>query len=115
LPGLRVPGDQRQPQSLPSHLVEVLPFGDGAQNVGDNSGTQIFVVYLNCISYPLPVLSYDMLGCLIFCDMCHKKSLYASLVDTCIGDVFRRKLQYQHLIAICICRWLSQKFLNICT
>ncbi|PUZ71939.1 hypothetical protein GQ55_2G353800 [Panicum hallii var. hallii] len=36
--GLRVPGDQRQPQSLPSHLVEVLPFGDGAQNVGDNSG-----------------------------------------------------------------------------
>ncbi|KAG2636798.1 mediator of RNA polymerase II transcription subunit 8-like isoform X1 [Panicum virgatum] len=36
--GLRVSGDQRQPQSLPSHLVEVLPFGDGAQNVGDNSG-----------------------------------------------------------------------------
>ncbi|KAG2645195.1 hypothetical protein PVAP13_2KG418900 [Panicum virgatum] len=36
--GLRISGDQRQPQSLPSHLVEVLPFGDGAQNVGDNSG-----------------------------------------------------------------------------
>ncbi|KAF8700707.1 hypothetical protein HU200_034058 [Digitaria exilis] len=36
--GLRVPGDQRQPQSLPSHLVEVLPFGDGTQNFGDNSG-----------------------------------------------------------------------------
>ncbi|KAL6601418.1 hypothetical protein ACP70R_044638 [Stipagrostis hirtigluma subsp. patula] len=37
--GLRVPGDQRQPHSsLPSHLVEVLPFGDGAQNFGDNSG-----------------------------------------------------------------------------
>ncbi|XP_062193846.1 mediator of RNA polymerase II transcription subunit 8 isoform X2 [Phragmites australis] len=33
--GLRVPGDQRQPHSsLPSHLVEVLPFGDGAQNFG---------------------------------------------------------------------------------
>ncbi|WVZ65843.1 hypothetical protein U9M48_015142 [Paspalum notatum var. saurae] len=36
--GLRVPGDQRQPQSLPSHLVEVLPLGDGAQNFSDNSG-----------------------------------------------------------------------------
>ncbi|CAN6218719.1 unnamed protein product [Urochloa humidicola] len=36
--GLRVPGDQRQPQSLPSHLVDVLTFGDGAQNSGDNSG-----------------------------------------------------------------------------
>ncbi|KAK8460368.1 hypothetical protein SEVIR_2G318000v4 [Setaria viridis] len=36
--GLRVPGDQRQPQSLPSHLVEVLSFGDGQQSFGDNSG-----------------------------------------------------------------------------
>ncbi|TVT99901.1 hypothetical protein EJB05_54692, partial [Eragrostis curvula] len=37
--GLRVPGDQRQlHSSLPSHLVEVLPFGDGVQNFGDNSG-----------------------------------------------------------------------------
>ncbi|GJM99525.1 hypothetical protein PR202_ga16631 [Eleusine coracana subsp. coracana] len=37
--GLRVPGDQRQlHSSLPSHLVEVLPFGDGAQNSGDTSG-----------------------------------------------------------------------------
>ncbi|CAN6211314.1 unnamed protein product [Urochloa humidicola] len=36
--GLRVPGDQRPPQSLPSHLVDVLAFGDGAQNSGDNSG-----------------------------------------------------------------------------
>ncbi|CAN6205065.1 unnamed protein product [Urochloa humidicola] len=36
--GLRVPGDQRQPQSLPSHLVDVLAFGDGAQNSSDNSG-----------------------------------------------------------------------------
>lgn len=37
--GLRVPGDQRQPQSLPSHLIEVLPLGDGAQNFGDSSGS----------------------------------------------------------------------------
>ncbi|KAF2939765.1 hypothetical protein DAI22_03g220700 [Oryza sativa Japonica Group] len=37
--GLRVPGDQRQMySSLPSHLVDVLPFGDGAHNFGDNSG-----------------------------------------------------------------------------
>ncbi|KAL6844948.1 hypothetical protein ACP4OV_025607 [Aristida adscensionis] len=37
--GLRVPVDQRQPHSsLPSHLVEVLPLGDGPQNFGDNSG-----------------------------------------------------------------------------
>ncbi|KAK3129465.1 hypothetical protein QOZ80_6BG0480160 [Eleusine coracana subsp. coracana] len=37
--GLRVPGDQRQlHSSLPSHLVEVLPFGDGSQNSGDTSG-----------------------------------------------------------------------------
>ncbi|XP_052146970.1 mediator of RNA polymerase II transcription subunit 8 isoform X3 [Oryza glaberrima] len=33
--GLRVPGDQRQMySSLPSHLVDVLPFGDGAHNFG---------------------------------------------------------------------------------
>ncbi|XP_010238496.1 mediator of RNA polymerase II transcription subunit 8 isoform X2 [Brachypodium distachyon] len=33
--GLRVPGDQRQPHSsLPSHLMEVLPSGDGAHNFG---------------------------------------------------------------------------------
>ncbi|KAF0921923.1 hypothetical protein E2562_020531 [Oryza meyeriana var. granulata] len=37
--GLRVLGDQRHMySSLPSHLVEVLPFGDGAHNFGDNSG-----------------------------------------------------------------------------
>ncbi|WOL17387.1 mediator of RNA polymerase II transcription subunit 8 isoform X2 [Canna indica] len=40
--GLRIPADQRQlPTSLPSHLVDVLPFGDGAQNLGDNSGTYV--------------------------------------------------------------------------
>nr|CAB3457867.1 unnamed protein product [Digitaria exilis] len=48
--GLRVPGDQRQPQSLPCHLVEVLPFGDGTQNFGDNSGTQILLVYLSYLN-----------------------------------------------------------------
>ncbi|XP_024310726.1 mediator of RNA polymerase II transcription subunit 8 isoform X2 [Brachypodium distachyon] len=33
--GLQVPGDQRQPHSsLPSHLMEVLPSGDGAHNFG---------------------------------------------------------------------------------
>jgi len=37
--GLRVPGDQRHPQSLPIHLIEVLPLGDGAQNFGDSSGS----------------------------------------------------------------------------
>ncbi|XP_020109633.1 mediator of RNA polymerase II transcription subunit 8 isoform X2 [Ananas comosus] len=37
--GLRMPGDQRQlPSSLPSHLVDVLSFGDNTQNFGDNSG-----------------------------------------------------------------------------
>ncbi|KAL5201651.1 hypothetical protein ABZP36_036005 [Zizania latifolia] len=37
--GLRITGDQRQMySSLPSHLVEVLPFGDGTHNFGDNSG-----------------------------------------------------------------------------
>ncbi|KAG8057742.1 hypothetical protein GUJ93_ZPchr0002g24849 [Zizania palustris] len=37
--GLRIMGDQRQMySSLPSHLVEVLPFGDGTHNFGDNSG-----------------------------------------------------------------------------
>lgn len=34
-----MPGDQRQlPSSLPSHLVDVLSFGDNTQNFGDNSG-----------------------------------------------------------------------------
>ncbi|KAJ0984173.1 hypothetical protein J5N97_002529 [Dioscorea zingiberensis] len=37
--GLRIPGDQRHlPSSLPSHLVDVLTFGDSAQSFGDNSG-----------------------------------------------------------------------------
>ncbi|XP_008789630.1 mediator of RNA polymerase II transcription subunit 8 [Phoenix dactylifera] len=37
--GLRIPADQRHlPSSLPSHLVDVLTCGDGAQNFGDNSG-----------------------------------------------------------------------------
>ncbi|XP_042442037.1 mediator of RNA polymerase II transcription subunit 8-like isoform X2 [Zingiber officinale] len=38
--GLRIPFDQRQlPTSLPSHLADVLSFGDGAQNLADNSGS----------------------------------------------------------------------------
>ncbi|KAG6522791.1 hypothetical protein ZIOFF_019946 [Zingiber officinale] len=37
--GFRIPIDQRQlPTSLPSHLADVLSFGDGAQNLGDNAG-----------------------------------------------------------------------------
>ncbi|CAL9151840.1 unnamed protein product [Musa hybrid cultivar] len=36
--GLRIPVDQRQlPASLPSHLVDVLTVGDGAQTFGDSS------------------------------------------------------------------------------
>ncbi|URD98707.1 hypothetical protein MUK42_31818 [Musa troglodytarum] len=38
--GLRIPVDQRQlPASLPSHLVDVLTVGDGAQTFGDSSGS----------------------------------------------------------------------------
>ncbi|KAJ8646091.1 hypothetical protein MRB53_007839 [Persea americana] len=37
--GLRIPGDQRHlPHVLPMHLVDVLNFGDGAQNLVDTSG-----------------------------------------------------------------------------
>lgn len=37
--GLRIPSDQRQlPASLPSHLADVLTFGDGGQSIGDNPG-----------------------------------------------------------------------------
>ncbi|XP_039132698.1 mediator of RNA polymerase II transcription subunit 8 [Dioscorea cayenensis subsp. rotundata] len=37
--GLRIPVDQRHlPSSLPSHLVDVLTFGDSTQSFGDNSG-----------------------------------------------------------------------------
>ncbi|OAY77060.1 Mediator of RNA polymerase II transcription subunit 8 [Ananas comosus] len=64
--GLRMPGDQRQlPSSLPSHLVDVLSFGDNTQNFGDNSGSRsttnweissitFGVQCLSCMIYRLP-------------------------------------------------------------
>uniref|UniRef100_A0A0D9XGP8 Mediator of RNA polymerase II transcription subunit 8 n=1 Tax=Leersia perrieri TaxID=77586 RepID=A0A0D9XGP8_9ORYZ len=66
--GLRVPGDQRQMSSLPSHLVDVLPFGDGAHNFGDNSGvypknTSTFVPnVVNAQGNPMQVSGGQLLG-----------------------------------------------------
>uniref|UniRef100_A0A0E0D293 Mediator of RNA polymerase II transcription subunit 8 n=1 Tax=Oryza meridionalis TaxID=40149 RepID=A0A0E0D293_9ORYZ len=67
--GLRVPGDQRQMySSLPSHLVDVLPFGDGAHNFGDNSGvypknTSTFVPnVVNTQGNPMQVSGGQLLG-----------------------------------------------------
>uniref|UniRef100_A0A0E0KF73 Uncharacterized protein n=1 Tax=Oryza punctata TaxID=4537 RepID=A0A0E0KF73_ORYPU len=66
--GLRVPGDQRQLSSLPSHLVDVLPFGDGAHNFGDNSGvypknTSTFVPnVVNAQGNPMQVSGGQLLG-----------------------------------------------------
>jgi hypothetical protein len=59
--------DQRQlHSSLPSHLAEVLPFVNGAQNFGDNSGMIIFVVYLNFPNGPLPFWVMLSMGLSLF-------------------------------------------------
>ena len=69
-----MPGDQRQlHSSLPSHLVEVLPFGDGAQNIGDNSGMQLFIVYLNFPNCALPFGVMSSMG------LPHFRMLFKSL------------------------------------
>ncbi|XP_025880169.1 mediator of RNA polymerase II transcription subunit 8 isoform X4 [Oryza sativa Japonica Group] len=63
--GLRVPGDQRQMySSLPSHLVDVLPFGDGAHNFGvypKNTSTFVPNV-VNAQGNPMQVSGGQLLG-----------------------------------------------------
>ncbi|XP_006650204.3 mediator of RNA polymerase II transcription subunit 8 isoform X2 [Oryza brachyantha] len=57
--GLRVPGDQRQYSSLPSHLVEVLPFGDGVYP----KNTSTFVPnVVNAQGNPMQVSGGQLLG-----------------------------------------------------
>jgi len=50
-------GDHRQlPPSLPSHLVDVLNFGDSAQNHGgDNSGKLCFFASIGKLSFSTSV------------------------------------------------------------